>query len=34
VRYSFNALSNLVTGSVVPRVFVLLPYADCGSGVR
>ena len=34
VRYSIIALSNLVAREVVPRAFVLLPYADAGSGVR
>ncbi len=34
VRYAIIALSNLVARKVVPRVFVLLPYAVAGSGVR
>jgi len=34
VRYSIIALSNLVAREAVPRAFVLLPYADAGSGVR
>jgi hypothetical protein len=34
VRYSIIALSNLVAREVVPRAFVLLPYADAGSDVR
>ena len=34
VRYAIIALSNLVAREAVPRVFVLLPYADAGSGVR
>ena len=34
VRYSIIALSNLVARGVVPRLFMVLPYADAGSGVR
>jgi hypothetical protein len=34
VRYAIIALSNLVAREAVPRAFVLLPYADAGSGVR
>ena len=34
VRYAIIALSNLVAREAVPRVFVLLPYADADSGVR
>jgi len=34
VRYAIIALSNLVAREAVPRLFVLLPYADAGSGVR
>ena len=33
VRYAIIALSNFVAREV-PRAFVLLPYADAGSGVR
>ena len=34
VRYAIIALSNLGAREAVPRVLVLLPYADAGSGVR
>ena len=34
VRYAIIALSNLVAREAVPRLFVVLPYADADSGVR
>ena len=34
VRYSINALSNLVARGTVPRGSLSLPYAGVGSGVR
>jgi len=33
VRYSIIALANLFVRETVPRLFVALPYAACGSGV-